>query len=318
MPAKKKRRAAQDVLRVFSPLPKFFTPMMAQRADELPEGALNGLTSSNWMVIVRSCSKIATKCGCVRAMTSNLTTMYPSVAADGARLNAIQAIVDGEIVAVDQLGRPSFQALQHRGSHPRHAIVFYAFDLPYVDDVDLMNAPIEKRRSKLLEIAEGSRVPVSQTLPGAAAEVARAVQAADRTNDWVKLKLEHNEEFVIGGYRPADHSVDAILVGYYAGSKLRFAGKVRAGFVPNVRRKLFETLTSHHSNTCPFTDLPNGSSRWGGGVTANEMKDVRWLTSRLVAQIRFTEWTHQGRLRHAKFLGLRLDKDSKAIGRAEG
>src|SRR5690606_5821013 len=205
----------------------------------------------------------------------DLAIMYPSVVADGRRLNANQAVVDGEIVAVDQLGRPSFQALQHRGSHPKHTVVFYAFDLPYVDGIDLTNAPLEERRAKLLEITTGSRVLFSQTLPGAAADVVSAVQAAglegviakrkgslyvpgDRTNDWVKLKLEHNEEFVIGGYRPADHSIDAILVGYHERGKLRFAGKVRAGFVPNVRRELFKTLTPLvHSSTCR-TDLPVG------------------------------------------------------------
>lgn len=177
MPVKKNRRAAQDVSRAFNPLPKFFTPMMAQRADQLPEGAewsyelkLDGyralLFKDGERVWVRSRND------------KDLTTMYPSVVADGARLNANQAVVDGEIVAVDQLGRPSFQALQHRGSHPKHTVVFYAFDLPYVDGVDLMNATLEERRAKLLEITTGSRVLFSQTLPGAAADVVRAIQAA--------------------------------------------------------------------------------------------------------------------------------------------
>lgn len=105
----------------------------------------------------------------------DLAVMYSSVVADGGRLKANQAVVDGEIVAVDQLGRPSFQALQHRGSHPKHTVVFYAFDLPYADGVDLMNAPLEERRAKLLEITSDSRVLFSQTLPGAAADVVRAV-----------------------------------------------------------------------------------------------------------------------------------------------
>ncbi len=333
MPAKKNRRAAQDVSRAFNPLPQFFAPMMAQRADRLPEGdewtyelKLDGyralLFKDGARVWVRSRND------------KDLTTMYPSVVADGARLKAHQAIVDGEIVAVDQLGRPSFQALQHRGSHPKHTVVFYAFDLPYVDGVNLMNATLEKRRAKLLEITTGSRVLFSQTLPGAAVDIVRTIQAAglegviakrkgslyvpgDRTSDWVKLKLEHNQEFVIGGYRPVDQSIDAIVVGYYERGKLRFAGKVRAGFVPNVRRELFKTLVPLHSGECPFIDLPSGSSRWGGGVAADEMKDIRWVNPRLVAQIRFTEWTHEGRLRHAKFLGLRLDKNPKAVRREE-
>lgn len=335
MPTKRSRRAAQDVSRAVNQrkLPAFFTPMMAQRADRLPEGEewtyelkLDGYRA----LLFKDGARVSLR----SRNDKDLAMMYPTIVANGGGLKAKQAIVDGEIVAVDQLGRPSFQALQHRGSHPKHTVVFYAFDLPYVDGIDLMKAPLEERRAKLLEITTGSRVLFSQTLPGAAADVVSAVQAAglegviakrkgshyvpgDRTNDWVKLKLEHNEEFVIGGYRPADHSIDAILVGYYEGGKLRFAGKVRAGFVPNVRRELFKTLTPLHSDECPFVDLPSGSSRWGGGVTADEMKGIRWVNPRLVTQIRFTEWTHEGRLRHAKFLALRSDKKPKTVRREE-
>ncbi len=269
MPSKKSRRAAQDVTRAFVPrkLPAFFTPMMAQRADQLPEGdewtyelKLDGYRA----LLFKDGARVSLR----SRNDKDLAVMYPSE-----RLKANQAVVDGEIVAVDQLGRPSFQALQHRGSHLKHTVVFYAFDLPHVDGVDLMNAPLEERRDKLLEITSDSRVLFSQTLPGAAADVVRAVQAAglegviakrkgshyvpgDRTNDWVKLKLELNEEFVIGGYRPQDHSIDAILVGYYERGKLRFAGKVRAGFVPNVQRELFKTLTPLHSDECPFRNWP--------------------------------------------------------------
>jgi bifunctional non-homologous end joining protein LigD len=203
MPAKKNRRAAQDVARAFNrrKLPAFFTPMIAQRADRLPEG-------NEWTYELKldGYRALLFKDGARVWLRSrndkDLTIMYPSIVADGGRLNANQAVVDGEIVAVDHLGRPSFQALQHRGSHPKHTVVFYAFDLPYVDGIDLMNAPLEERRAKLLEITKGSRVLFSQTLPGAAADVVRAIRAAglegviakrksslyvpdDRTNDWV-------------------------------------------------------------------------------------------------------------------------------------
>jgi bifunctional non-homologous end joining protein LigD len=138
----------------------------------------------------------------------------------------------------------------------------------------------------------------------------------ERSQDWQKLKFELQQEFVIGGYRPVGDAIDALLVGYYAGKALRFAGKVRAGFVPNIRRQLFEKLKALRTEDCPFSDLPSppGSSRWGGGVTAEEMQ-MRWVRPTCVAQIRFVEWTAEGRLRLAKFLGLRTDKDARDVHR---
>jgi ATP-dependent DNA ligase len=160
------------------------------------------------------------------------------------RLKAGQAVVDGEIVALDAHGSPSFQALQHRGSHPGHQIVFYAFDLLHLDGKDLTGEPLLKRRARLARVLDGSGL---------------------------LLKLENQQEFVIGGYRPGSNGVDALLVGYYDETGLRFAGKVRAGFVPHLRPDGFQALKPHHTDDCPFVDLPNSkSSRWGGGVTADE------------------------------------------------
>ena len=106
------------------------------------------------------------------------------------------------------------------------------------------------------------------------------------------------------------------VVGYHDESGLRFAGKVRAGFVAHVRREVFKNLKARHTDRCPFVDLPNSkSSRWGGGVTAAEMREMQWVKPELVAQIRFVEWTAEGRLRHAKFLGLRSDKIAPDVRR---
>src|SRR5262249_6127626 len=134
---------------------------------------------------------------------------------------------------------------------------------------------------------------------------------------WVKLKLERQQEFVIGGYRPDGPSVDALLVGYYENDQLRFAGKVRGGFVPRLRRDVFEKLKGLRTKGCPFADLPRagGGSRWGGGITAEEMREMYWVRTQLLAQIRFVEWTAEGRLRHAKFLGLRTDKKPTDVHR---
>ncbi|HWN21937.1 MAG TPA: non-homologous end-joining DNA ligase [Gaiellaceae bacterium] len=258
---------------------------------------------------------------------------YPQVEAAGRRLKAESVVLDGEIVAVDEKGHPSFQALQHRGAHPQHAIVFYAFDVLHLNGEDLTQLPLEARRSHLPKVVQNSGVLISQELPGTAQQVIAAVQrlglegviakrkgsrytASERGGAWVKLKLDKQQEFVVGGYRPGTQGVDALLVGYYEGKALTFAGKVRAGFTPHIRREVFEQLKPLHASKCPFADLPNSKpSRWGAGVTAEEMDEMQWLTPTLVAQIRFVEWTADGHLRHAAFLGLRGDKAAREVRR---
>ena len=181
---------------------------------------------------------------------------------------------------------------------------------------------------------EKIRRSCQKALPGSPQEIVEAVRGlglegviaklklslyvpGERSDDWLKLKLENQQEFVIGGYRPGTSGIiDALLVGYYDDSGLRFAGKVRAGFVPHLRREVFKALKPHHADECPFVDLPNPkSSRWGGGVTADEMRETQWVGPELVAQVRFAEWTAEGRLRHAAFLGLRSDKSVREVRR---
>jgi DNA ligase D-like protein (predicted ligase) len=265
----------------------------------------------------------------------DLTQMYPAVAAAGLRLKADRLLLDGEIVALAEDGRPSFQALQHRGSHPKHVIVFYAFDVLHADGRDLMNEPLVKRRARLPQIvgAEAS-IRLSLELPGTASEIVQALRAAgiegvlakrkdslyqpgQRSSDWLKFKFERSQEFIIGGYRP-DGSIglDAVLVGYYEGKQLQFASKVRAGFIPHVRRDVLDKLEPLGIAKCPFANLPDaGPGRWGGGITADQMAEMQWTKPELVAQIRFAEWTTENRLRHAAFLGLRLDKSAQEVRR---
>ena len=258
---------------------------------------------------------------------------YPAIEGAAARLKATRLVLDGEIVAVDHQGRPSFQALQHRGAHPDHTPVFYAFDVLHVDGADLTGLPLEARRRYLPVIVRGSGVLISEELPGTAQQVIAAVQrlglegviakrrdsryqAAQRTDAWVKLKLDRQQEFVVGGYRPGAHGIDALLVGYHESRALRFAGKVRAGFTPHLRREVFARVKPLHRTACPFADLPSGrTSHWGAGVTAEEMREMQWIAPVVVAQIRFVEWTAEGHLRHAAFLGLRDDKAARDVRR---
>ena len=312
--------------------PAFVTPMAAQLVDHLPDGPewwfelkLDGYRA----LIIKDRAKAQ-----VRSRNDkDLARMYPSVATAAGKVHAEQAIIDGEVIALDENGRPSFQALQHRTSHPKHRVVFYAFDLLHLNGEDLTSRSLLARRAPLAGVIEGSGLLLSQELVGSAADVVQSVKTlglegvvakrrdslyvpGERSADWLKLKLELQQEFVIGGYRPAGAGIDALLVGYYEGKSLRFAGKVRAGFVANTRRQVFEKLQPLKTARCPFPDLPTeASSRWGGGITAEEMKDMTWTRPEAVAQIRFVEWTGEGRLRLAKFLGLRFDKPARDVRR---
>jgi len=263
----------------------------------------------------------------------DLTRMYPRLALGAQKLKVEKVVLDGEIVALDAQGRPSFQTLQHRSS--KHSIVFYAFDVLHVNGRDVIAEPLTTRRSRMSAlIGESTTVRLSQALPGRAQKVVAAVRAAGlegviakrkdsvyqpgaRSPDWVKLKLECQQEFVIGGYRPdGSAGIEALLVGYYDGQDLRFAGKVRAGLVPYVRRELRNKLSPLEIKECSFVNLPDAAaSRWGSGITVGQMAQMRWTRPKLVAQIRFLEWTAERRLRHASFLGLRHDKHAQEVHR---
>lgn len=310
----------------------FVPPMAARLVERLPEGGawLYEVKFDGYRaLLIKNTTAIQ-----IRSRNEkDLTARYPTVAAGAGRLHATTAVVDGELVAVDAAGQPSFQALQHPEAHPAHVVAFYAFDLLHLNGEDLTRQPLEARRARLPEVVHGSGLLLSESLNGTVAQVTDAVRglglegiiakrrdsiydAGQRSDAWQKLKLNRQQEFVVGGYRPGPHGVDALLVGYYERRALRFAGKIRAGFTPRVRRDVATALKPLHALPCPFVDLPNTKTdRWGGGVTAEQMAGMQWVTPSLVAQIKFVEWTAEGRLRHAAFLGLRVDKPAKTVRR---
>ena len=306
--------------------------MAAQVVDSLPGG-------DQWIYEVKFdgyralLMKIGARVQIRSRNDKDLTQVYPGVRAAGARLAADSAIVDGEIVAVDATGHPSFQALQHRSAYPDHTILFFAFDLLYRDGKDLRSIRLDRRRAMLSRVIDGSGVLLSEELRGTPARIVEAVRdlglegvvakrrdsrydAGQRGGAWVKLKLDRQQEFVIGGYRPGPLGVDALIVGVHQGGDLRFAAKVRAGFTPRLRREVFTRLTPLHTTNCPFADLPHTTpSRWGGGITREQMREMQWIEPALVAQLRFVEWTGEDHLRHAAFLGLRADKLPREVRR---
>jgi len=309
--------------------------MAAQIVDSLPDG-------EEWLyevkfdgyraLIIKNGDRVE-----IRSRNDkDLTAAYPGLVAAARKLHAQQATVDGEVVAVDSNGRPSFQALQHRTAHTGYVIAFYAFDLLHLDGRDLTGEPLEARRRPLPEVLDRSGILLSIDLPGDLEHVISAVQAlglegvvakrrasrytpGERGHGWLKLKLDKQQELVVGGYRPGPGGVDSLLVGYYDGRQLRFAGKVRASFTPRLRREVAGELKPFHTDRCPFVDLPHSkTSRWGGGVTAEQMAEMQWVKPTVVAQIRFVEWTAESHLRHAAFLGLRKDKRAGTVRREAG
>lgn len=314
--------------------PTFITPMAARLVETLPEGD-GWLYEVKWdgyrALLIKDHADVQ-----IRSRNDkDLTRMYPAVAAALARIEPKQVTLDGEIVALAADGRPSFQALQHRSSHASHQIVYYAFDVLHLEGRDLTGDPLTARRAHLPAIIrDGKVLRISHDLPGRAADVTQAVrssgiegviakrrdssyQAGERSNDWVKLKLDRQQEFVIGGYRPdGATNIDALLVGVYEGRELLFAGKVRSGFTPHIRREVVARLKPIRTAACPFANLPDEKhGRWGSGVTAEDMREMQWCRPEVVVQIRFVEWTAEGRLRHAVYLGLREDKAALNVRR---
>jgi bifunctional non-homologous end joining protein LigD len=263
----------------------------------------------------------------------NLSADYPAVIKAVEALPVASAVLDGEIVALDADGRPSFQALQHRRTSAL-AVVYYAFDLLAVDGKSLLRTTLEERRRRLKAILRNSQVLFSDALPGAPEHIEAEVRKlrlegvvakrrdsvyapGERSDAWVKVKFSPRQEFVIGGYKPNASNFDSILVGYFEKRRLNFAGRVRAGFTPHLRAEVMRRIAEHPTSRCPFVNLPNstGKSHWGEGITAEDMKIMRWVKPRVVVEIGFVEWTVDGLLRHSTFVGIREDKRLSAVRR---
>jgi bifunctional non-homologous end joining protein LigD len=232
-----------------------------------------------------------------------------------AALDIQDAIIDGEIVALDEKGRSSFQLLQRFDmGQERPPIVFYAFDLLRLNGKDLQNLPIEERKAKLEELLKKPpgviRYSASFTkdipelleragklgLEGLIGKRAGSrYEAGKRTGAWIKVKLHQEQEFVVGGFTEPEGSrkyFGALLVGFYEGKKLKFAGRVGTGFSEKLLHTLFTELNKIRVNKCPFYNLPaGGRNRWDQGLTAAEMKRCHWVKPVMVCQIKFTEYT---------------------------
>jgi bifunctional non-homologous end joining protein LigD len=243
-----------------------------------------------------------------------LSRRFPTIVSALRRLERGEVIVDGEIVALDARGRPSFQLLQ-RGAGE---IVFVVFDLLYAAGADVRALPIEERRARLVRLLRDApeEIRVAERLGptakralaearrrGAEGVIAKRRGSAyrpGRSIDWIKLKLRRGQEVAIVGFTPygptrARTRVGSLIVGVYEGGAFHYAGGVGTGFTEAQRRELHELLAPDASRAPAVIDAPR-------------IKDVTWVTPRHVAQIELAEWTEDGRVRSASFQGLREDK----------
>lgn len=314
------------------PKPEFVEPMKPQLVSSLPEGE-DWMYEIKWDGYRAQLVKHGTEIRLLSRNENSLAEDFPAVIEAAEGLAASSCLIDGEVVALDPQGRPLFQELQNRAT-TRAAIVFYAFDLLFLDGKDLRGVPLRERRARLAPLIEKSELRLSDELPGTTVEIINAVgqlglegvvakrresaySSGHRSSDWQKVRIRRGQEFVIGGYRPGMKPFESILVGYYEGEKLMFAGKVRPGFTPRTRQQVWSIIKPHEIEACPFANLPNRDKkgRWGEGITAAEMKTLHWVKPTCVVQIEFVEWTDKGGLRHASYQGLRPDKKPADVQR---
>jgi bifunctional non-homologous end joining protein LigD len=314
---------------------KFIEPMKARLVTAPPGG--------EWIYEIKldGFRALALKTGShVQLLSRNqkdFSKKFPDLADGLARLPAKDAIIDGEIVALTPSGSSSFQLLQAYDLGLKHPpIFFYAFDLLRLNGVDLRNNPLVVRKAFLEKLLK--KVPevirYSASLKGKVGELLKHArrlglegligkrkdspyEPGRRTGAWIKIKLRHEQELVIGGFTDPEGSrqrFGALLVGYYAKGALRFAGKVGTGFSDKLLDHLYERFKELTIPDCPFVNLPERkSSRYSQGFTAAGMRRYHWVKPSLICQVRFAEWTKDGKLRQPAFLGLREDKDAKKV-----
>jgi bifunctional non-homologous end joining protein LigD len=331
--SRKKRRRLGGPVEV----PKFVEPMHAKLVTAPPAG--------DWSYEIKfdGYRAIALKGGDeVRLLSRNqkdLGKKYSAVVEAVAELDCEDAILDGEVVALDPEGRPSFQHLQaFEKGEQRPPLFYYVFDLLQLNGTDLRSKPFSERKAMLEQLLEDCSPVLRYSMPFDAdldelLEKARSFglegligkqthsryESGKRSGTWIKLKLVQSQEFVIGGYTPPAGGrkyFGAIIVGYYSEGDLLFAAKVGSGFSESSLKELHHRFQSLARDDCPFVNLPEKrDSRWGQALTPAEMRRCHWINPELICQIKFSEWTHDGSLRAPVFLGLRTDKAPQEVTR---
>ena len=301
-------------------MPKDVTPMLATLADSLPQGA-EWVYEIKWDGVRSLCYL---KGGELRLVSRNGNAMekqYPEVTAAAGQLESETAILDGEIVACDEQGRPSFGQLQSRfgigasaaerlaQSHP---VILFAFDLIYLNGFDLRQTPLLERKRMLASILKPNQVvrysdhftqgdrllnaAKEKGLEGVMAKRADSRYESRRTSDWIKVKVVSQRDFVICGYTAGEREpFGSLALGYYEGEKLLYAGNVGSGFDQQSLKEVFRLLKPLVTPKSALAD------------SSQVPKETTWVKPQLVCMVKFASWTKDARLRAPVFLGLRPD-----------
>jgi bifunctional non-homologous end joining protein LigD len=308
-------------------LPRRIEPQLATLAAAAPEGDewINEIKYDGYRVLCEvdgGRAKLTTRHG------KNWSDRFRPIGAAAAALPVRSALLDGEVVVLEKDGTTSFQALQNALAEGRgRDLVYFAFDLLYLDGYDLRPAPLAARKQALetvLAAAGGGplrwsdhvqgggkafhRQACSFALEGIVAKRADLPYHPGRSRDWVKVKCLQRQEMVIGGFTDPEGSrtgLGALLVGVYEGGELRFSGKVGTGFTGKTLDQLRRRLDAIERRSPPFANPPRGAAARG----------AHWVEPKLVAEVAFAQWTRDGNLRHPTFQGLREDKDPREVVR---
>ncbi|WP_409047114.1 ATP-dependent DNA ligase [Microbacterium sp. HA-8] len=269
---------------------------------------------------------------------TDITARYPELTDESLGLPSEAAVLDGELVALDETGRPSFSLLQRRmnlekaqdiaAEARRTPVTYYVFDLIEHDGVDVGALPLHQRRALLERVVADARPPLSappvfDDLDAALATAREfgleGVMVKDpestyrrgiRTESWLKVKLTRTQEVVIGAIRPGrggrNGSIGSLLLGVPGPDGLQYAGRVGTGFSDATLARLAQALTPLRTETNPFVDIPSADA-----------SDALWVRPELVAEVEFAEWTRDGSLRHARWRGLRPDKTPADVVRED-
>ncbi|HWL46957.1 MAG TPA: DNA ligase D, partial [Sphingomonadaceae bacterium] len=300
--------------------PPFQPVQLATLVDHVPAGErwLHEMKYDGYRLLV------AVGGGAARAYTRtglDWSDRFPALLGEAATLDVREALLDGEAVVMDAEGRTRFQALQAALKADPDTIHYYAFDLLRLDGHDLTDRPLVERKARLATLlgAAKGRLRYSDHIVGRGEELLKRFCAAGlegvvskradsryagtRNGSWVKTKCTHRQEFVIVGWLPSDKArgFRSLLLGVHDSGALRYAGKVGTGFSEGEIRRLLARMRPLATKTLPVA-APRAAVR-----------GAHWVEPRLVAEIAFAEFTGDGVLRHASYLGLREDKPAGAV-----
>lgn len=297
--------------------PGFLKPMQCELVEQLPEG-------QGWIYELKldgyRCEAIKNG-NSVRLISRNgkdFSERFSEVTKDVAGLDMESGVLDGELVALNAQGQPSFQELQNKKPEQ---LVFYAFDLLNLNSRSLLGVPLATRKTTLEKLLTGAKgvVRFCSNLPGSPAQIEAEIRKhslegviAKRADSlyepgkrgWLKYKTANEQEFVVGGFVPGSHGFESLLVGFYQDDLLRYAGKVLNGFTPALRTPIAKLFPPLESRRCPFSNFPK-----------DQMRRCRWLLPELVVRVAFREWTSAGLLRHPSYVAMRADKPAEEVRR---